>query len=138
MTKKWMYLRAFYCRSQIGVLCFASCWTAAAAGPHVDHDASAGCSSPSPVNVGPAAMDAYTSPIKPLASSWKTCMHGQLQFADMFISCSVAGYGSPGGDVCIQLRMHATCIDTDACHIANRILCAQCVLDLYATAISTP
>ena len=61
MTKKWMYLCIFQCRSEIGVVCFVSCWTAAAAEPHVDHAASAVCSSPSPVDVGPAAMDAYIS-----------------------------------------------------------------------------
>ena len=72
MTKKWMYLCAFQCRSQIGVVYFVSCWTAAAAGPQVDHAASAVCSSPSPVNVGPAAMDAYISQIRPLASKWKS------------------------------------------------------------------
>lgn len=61
MAKKWTYLCAFQCRSEIGVVGFVSCWTAAAAEPHVDHAASAVCSSPSPVDVGPAAMDAYTS-----------------------------------------------------------------------------
>ena len=50
-------------------MCFVSCWTAAAAEPHVDHDASAVYSSPSPVNVGPTAMGAYTAQSGPLASN---------------------------------------------------------------------
>lgn len=61
MAKKYTYLCALQRHSEIGVVCFVSCWTAAAAEPHVDHDASAVCSSPSPVDVGPAAMDAYTT-----------------------------------------------------------------------------
>ena len=74
---KRKYLCAFQCRSEIVVVCFVSCWTAAAAEPHVDHDASAVCSSPSPVNVGPTAMDAYTAQSGPLASKMEdTHMHG--------------------------------------------------------------